>query len=73
MTQDRATFKIAAMISQLETALEYAKQIQEEYSQNGTDSLANIDYGAALNTHLSIANMYFNDCDDLGLFTCGEA
>lgn len=73
MTQDRNALKIAAMIAQLETALEYAKQIQEEYAANGTDSLVNIDYGAALNTHMDIARMYFNDCDDLGLFTFGEA
>lgn len=65
--------KIAAMLASLESAAELAKAIKDEYAANGTDSLALIDYGAALNTELAAARELFAQLDDSGLFTFGEA
>jgi len=64
--------KIAAMIRTLESALELAQAISSEFADNGTDSLANIDYGAALNTELQAAVELFRQLDDSGIFTMGE-
>jgi len=67
------TRDLTLIISELTNALEFAKLIQAEYEANGNDSLANIDYGASLNTNLRFARQSFASLDDAGLFTMGEA
>lgn len=68
----QTTNKIAAMIRTLESALELAQAISSEFAANGMGSLANIDYGAALNTELQAAVELFHQLDDSGIFTMGE-
>ena len=55
----------------LSEALELVQVITMEYESNGMDSLANIDYGAALNTVLAKINNQMKMLDDSGVFTAG--
>lgn len=55
----------------LAEALEMVQVIQVEYESNGMDSLANIDYGAALNTILAKVNAQMKMLDESGIFTAG--
>lgn len=55
----------------LTTALELAVAIESEWEVNGNDSLANIDYGANLNTLLNRINAQFKMLDESEVFTMG--
>lgn len=71
------THRIASQIVQLVSALEeahsLAKAIESEWVSNGNDSLANIDYGAALNAKITLISETFGDIDSAGVFTMGDA
>jgi hypothetical protein len=60
---------LAHMIDNLNEAAATVRAIQLEYEANGTDSLANIDYGAALNADLMRVRNQFDMLDQAGLFT----
>lgn len=55
----------------LMTAHELAVAIESEFETNGNDSLANIDYGASLNTLLNRINAQFKMLDESEVFTMG--
>lgn len=55
----------------LATAFELAVAIESEWEANGNDSLANIDYGASLNTLLNRINAQFKMLDESEVFTMG--
>lgn len=71
MAQTNETL-LDSLVIELENAFEAAKLIREEYRANGNDSLANIDYGATLNTSLRLAGLAFDVLDRRGLFTLGQ-
>ena len=60
------------LVQHLDSAHLQARLIEKEYIANGNDSLANIDYGASLNAHLHLANQFFQELDDSGIFTMGN-
>lgn len=59
------------MRENLVTAGDLVTAIEAEYEMNGNDSLANIDYGASLNTILTRLNAQFAMLDESELFTMG--
>ncbi len=59
------------MRENLKTALELVQAIESEFEANGTDSLANIDYGASLNTMMQRVNAQFKMLDESAIFTAG--
>lgn len=63
--------KLEALITTLTAARDTAMMIKAEYEANGSDSLANIDFGALLNTDMLAARELFNQLDESGMFTAG--
>lgn len=68
---DPIASNLATLARIMHQAAEIVDFIQEEYRDNGNDSLANIDYGAELNKLLTDANVMFARVDAAGLFTMG--
>lgn len=60
------------LISTLTEAVALAEVIKAEYAANGMDSLANIDYGAALNATIKEVAAWFRKLADSGMFTMGQ-
>lgn len=72
MSQDKETLALLThLIQYLNDAAGLAMMIKTEFEENGTDSLANIDFGALLNTNIKLAESAFRGLDRKGLFTAG--
>lgn len=69
MTQINAD--LFALECDLIEAVGLVRLIKKEHEANGSDSLANIDYGAALNTAMLKAREAFDRLDESGMFTAG--
>lgn len=68
---DPVSTLLHAMHANLQTAIELVEAIQTEHNANGNDSLANIDYGASLNTILTRVRRDFDRIDQMSIFTAG--
>lgn len=71
MSRENNLSNLATLARIFQECIEVTQLIKDEVDMHDTDSLANIDYGALLNTRLNDAQVMFSKLDDAALFTSG--